>query len=208
VEVEEMMTRRVVHDLGCVCGRHFRRALYHSLTVAEHPGLRYGVLAGVLNAAQCPSCERVARVNLPFLYQDNARDHLIYVYPLDTDEDNGEGERDGRGEPRGQTAQMELVGAFDPSIPGIEDLPRPTVLFGLERLADIIADELTPDEQPGSIAFDVRPGLRSERTARLVANRLAGQTDGYVYAWRDGGRLHLQVLGPSGRLQELIGDDE
>ncbi len=207
------MTRRVVHDLGCVCGRHFRRALYHSLTIAEHPGLRYGVLAGVLNAVQCPSCERVARVNLPFLYQDNARGHLIYVYPLDTDEDdededgdNGEGA--GRDEPRGQTAQMELVGAFDLTIPGAEDLPRPTVLFGLERLADIIADELTPDEHPGSIAFDVRPGLRSERTARLAANRLAGQTDGYVYAWRDSGRLHLQVLGPSARLQKLTGDDD
>ncbi len=199
------MTRRVVHDLGCVCGRHFRRALYHSLTIAEHPGLRYGALAGVLNAVQCPSCERVARVNLPFLYQDNARGHLIYVYPLDTDEEDDGGDN---GESRGQTAQMELVGDFDLTIPGVEDLPRPTVLFGLERLADIIADELAPDEHPGSIAFDVRPGSRSERTARLVANHLAGQADGYVYSWRDGGRLHLQVLGPSARLQKLTGDDD
>src|SRR5919199_1002542 len=83
------ITLRVMHDLGCPCGRHFRRALYHALDVTQQPGLRYAVLARVVNVVQCPSCERMARVSLPFLYQDAARGHFIYVCPEETEEQEG-----------------------------------------------------------------------------------------------------------------------
>src|SRR5579864_8450442 len=84
------MTRRMIHDLGCTCGRHFRRVLYHSIDVTQQSGLRYAVLGGVLNSVQCPSCERMARVNLPFLYRDAAHGRLVYVYPEEAREQAGE----------------------------------------------------------------------------------------------------------------------
>ena len=193
------MTRRSVHDLGCVCGRHFRRALYHALDVTQQPGLRYAVLARVLNAVQCPSCERMARVDLPFLYNDAAKGQLIYVYPAEA-----EGEAHAL---EGQIVQV--IGALQRGMPALEGLPRPTVMFGLDRLAELIAGGLSDEERPGSIHLDVRPGIRSERAGRLLAGRLAVQADGYVHSWREGGRLHLQILGPSGRLEAiaLAGDE-
>src|SRR5918912_3847996 len=99
------ITLRVMHDLGCACGRHFRRALYHALYVTQQPGLRYAVLAQVLNVVQCPSCERMARVNLPFLYEDAARGHFIYVCPQEAEEQAGQ--------LRGQLVQ--LMGALEES---------------------------------------------------------------------------------------------
>ena len=76
------------------------------------------------------------------------------------------------------------------------------LIFGLERLAQLIGTELDDDEQPGSISFDVRPGIKPERAARALAGHVALQTKGYVHAWREGGRLHLQILGPRAGLEE------
>src|SRR5579871_1718723 len=169
------MTRRVMHDLGCTCGRHFRRVLYHSLNVTQQSGLRYAVLAGVLNTVQCPSCEHVARVNLPFLYHDAAHGHLIYVYPEQAEEQAGE--------IQGQIVQM--VEALGESTLAADDLPRPALMFGLEHLAEIIRRELSDDEQPASISFDVRPGKQPERAARVLAARMALQAAAYVHSWRE-----------------------
>lgn len=188
------MTRRVIHDLGCICGRHFRRPLYHALNVTQQPGLRYAVLAGVLNVVQCPSCERIARVNLPFLYTDSAQGRLIYLYPEEVEE-----QADAL---QGQIVRM--VDALEAGALAQEGLPRPTLMFGLERLAELIAADLSDDEQPGAITFDARPGIRPERAARLLAGRLAVQTGGYVYSWREGQRLHLQVLAPSAGMQQIV----
>lgn len=188
------MTRRVIHDLGCVCGRHFRRPLYHAVNVTQQPGLRYAVLAGVLNVVQCPSCERIARVNLPFLYNDSAHERLIYLYPEDAE--------DQASALQGQIVRM--VDALEAGTLAQEGLPRPTLMFGLERLAEIISGELSDDEQPGALAFDARPGINAERAARLLAGRLAVQTGGYAHSWREGQRLHLQVLGPSAAIQQIV----
>ena len=185
-------TLRVMHDLGCPCGRHFRRALYHALDVTQHPGLRYAVLAQVVNVVQCPSCERVARVSLPFLYQDAARGHFIYVCPEEAEEQEGQ--------LRGQLVQ--LMSALEESAGARQDLQPPALMFGLERLAQLVRTELSDGEQPGSLSFDVRPSLKAERTARALAGRVAHQTNGYVHSWREGGRLHLQILGPRARLDE------
>lgn len=187
------MTQRVLHDLGCVCGRHFRRVLYHAINVTQQPGLRYAVLGGVLNTVQCPSCERTARVNLPFLYQDSARSRLIYVYPSE--------EKDLSSEIHRQIAAT--VDALDESALLVEGLPRPSVLFGLERLAGLIERELEPGEEPGSVTFDVRPGIKPERAARVIAGRVAVQAGAYVHSWREGGRLHLQILGPRAQLEAM-----
>ena len=188
------MTRRVIHDLGCVCGRHFRRPLYHALNVTQQPGLRYAVLAGVLNVVQCPSCERIARVNLPFLYTDSAHGHFIYLYPEEVEE---------QAEAlQGQIVRM--VGALEAGGQLQEGLPRPTLMFGLERLAELVAAGLDDDEQPGALTFDARPGIKPERAARLLAGRLAVQLGGYVHTWREGHRLHLQVLGPSAGIQQVV----
>src|SRR5438105_534925 len=134
-------TLRVVHDLGCPCGRHFRRALYHALDVTQHPGLRYAVLAQILNVVQCPSCERMAHVDLPFLYHDAARGHFIYVCPEEAEEQAGQ--------LQGQLVQM--ISALEKSVPTPRDLQPPMLIFGLERLAQLIRTELDDDEQPGSI---------------------------------------------------------
>ncbi len=184
------MTRRMMHDLGCACGRHFRRPLYHIVDGAQHPGLRYAILGGVLNVVQCPGCERVARVTLPVLYRDAPHGHLVYVYGEEAEEQAG-------------ALRSELIKI-------VQDLRRtslltepvqPTLMFGIERLATLIEAQLGEDEQLGSIAFDVRPGKNPERIARLGAERIAAQTGSYVHAWREGGRLHLQILGPRARLQ-------
>lgn len=186
------MTRRVIHDLGCTCGRHFRRVLFHAVDVGQIPGLRYAVLADVLNTVQCPSCERAARVNLPFLYQDAAHGHLIYVYPIEAE--------DQAGELRGQIVQMiqNLEGSA-----ALDSQVRPTLLFGMDRLARLIDGELADGEEPGSVSFDVRPGVKPERAARVIAGRVALQAGGYVHDWREGGRLHLQIIGPRATLESM-----
>ena len=186
------MTHRVMHDLGCPCGRHFRRALYHALDVTQQPGLRYAVLAQVLNVVQCPSCERTARVNLPFLYEDAARGHFLYVCPQEAEEQAGQ--------LRGQLVR--LMSALEERVGAREDLQPPALLFGLERLVALVRAELSDDEQPATISFDVRPGIKTERAARALAGRVALRTNGYVHSWREGGRLHLQILGPRAKLGE------
>lgn len=186
------MTRRMIHDLGCTCGRHFRRVLYHAIDVTHQPGLRYAVLGGVLNYVQCPGCEREARVDLPFLYRDVAHGRLIYVYP--------DGDQDRAGELARQLVQL-TDSADEQMTP--EAPPSPTLMFGVDRLAALIGAELDADEAPGSVTFDVRPGIKPERTARVIANRVALQTGGYVHAWRERGRLHVQVMGPRAPLEAM-----
>ena len=187
------MTRRVMHDLCCVCGRHFRRSLYHAVDVGQQPGLRYAVIAGVLNVVQCPSCERVARVNIPVLYHDPRGGRLLYVYPVEDDAQSDE--------LRDQIARLGDVPDEDAAV--ASGTRRPTVMFGLERLAGTIADTLADAEQPGSITVDVRPGIKPERAGRIMVNRIALQIGGYVYSWREGGRLHLQILGPRSSMEQL-----
>ena len=84
----------------------------------------------------------------------------------------------------------------------MQDLQPPTLMFGLKRLAQFVRAELSDGEQPGSLSFDVRPSIKAERAARTLAGRVALQTNGYVHSWREGGRLHLQVLGPRAGLEE------
>jgi len=183
-------TIRVMHDLGCACGRHFRRPLFHALDVTEQPGLRYALLAGVLNVAQCPSCERIATIDVPFLYDDEARGHLFQVYPLGMEMD---------------ALGPETVRAIADALatPMLDDSRRAAVIHSLEPLVELIGDELDDDEQPGSVLFDVRPGITSERAARRLAEQIAANVDGYVHSWREGGRLHLDVMGPSARLETI-----
>ncbi len=195
------MTQRMMHDLGCACGRYFRRPLYHALDAQAHPGLRYAVLAGVLNVVQCPGCERIARVGLPFLYHDGAHGRFVYVQP--DDDEAGEAGVDGSA---GAGVRM-MAAAFVPAgaarVPMVApEAPRPTIVHGLERLVDLVLDDVG-DEDMGVIAIDVRPGIRSERAARGLANSVAAEIGGYVHAWREGGRLHLQILGPSARMEEI-----
>lgn len=179
-----------MHDLGCICGRHFRRPLYHAVDVRQQPGLRYAILAGVLNVVQCPSCERIARVDIPLLFQDAQGGRLLYVYPtpdaLPIDQAGG--------------GIARLAATSDD---GVEDAPRADMVFGLERLAETVADGLGRDERPGSITIDVRPGIRPERAGRIMANRVAIQIGGYVHSWREGGRLHLQILGPRALMEQI-----
>jgi len=185
-----MATLRVMHDLGCACGRHFRRPLFHAIDVAEQPGLRYALLAGVFNTAQCPSCERTASVDLPFLYRDEAHSHLFQVR-----HDDGGDEADAADD-------LDML-ADALGVSPSADLHGPAVMTGVEPLVELIAAELDEDEQPGSIEFDVRPGIASERAARLMAAHIAAGVDGYVHAWREGGRLHLDVLGPTAKLEAI-----
>lgn len=184
-----MATLRVMHDLGCACGRHFRRPLFHAIDVAEQPGLRYALLSGVFNSAQCPSCERTANVDLAFLYRDEPRGHLFQVRP-----DNGGDEAD--------VADLDML-ADVLGASQAEGLRRVTIMTGVEPLVELIAAELDEDEQPGSIEFDVRPGIAAERAARQMAGHIAAGVDGYVHAWREGGRLHLDVLGPTTKLEAI-----
>ncbi len=190
------MTRFMVHDLGCACGRHFRRPLFHSLTATQTPGLRYAVLAGVFNTVQCPSCERIARVNLAFLYQDPSHNRLVYVYPLD----NPDGDDNAEAVTRMRLYLSDALDAFPEETAG---LPEPLVVFGLDQLAELIGEDMPDDEYLGSVFFDARPGARSERAARAVAARMAADAAGYVYSWREGGRLHLQVVASGKTLQEM-----
>lgn len=179
----------MMHDLGCTCGRHFRRPLFHVLDVTAQPGLRYAVLAGVLNVAQCPSCERSAVVGLPFIYSDEVRGHLFQVYP-----DNADGVT-------GEDAALQVIAERSRLV--VEGEQRPAVMRGTARLVELIDAELDDDEQPGIVVLDVRPGIRSERAARLVAGQIAAEVGGYVHSWREGGRLHLHVLGPTARLETI-----
>ena len=127
---------------------------------------------------------------MPFLYDDEARGHLFQVYPTGVEMDA----------PGAETAPT-IADAL--STPMMDDSRRAAVIHSLEPLVELIGDELDDDEQPGSVLFDVRPGITSERTARLLANQIAANVDGYVHSWREGGRLHLDVMGPSARLETI-----
>jgi len=193
------MTRFMVHDLGCACGRHFRRPLFHSITATLTPGLRYAVLAGVFNTVQCPSCERIARVNLAFLYQDPSHDRLVYVYPLD----GAEGEDTSAAMMQMQLHLSDALDAFPQETAG---MPQPLVVFGLDQLAELIGEDMPDGEYLGSVFFDARPGARSELAARKVASGVAADAAGYVHSWREGGRLHLQVVASGKTLQDMTAD--
>lgn len=194
------MTRFMVHDLSCSCGRHFRRPLFHSLTATRTPGLRYAVLAGVFNTVQCPSCERIARVNLAFLYQDPAHNRLVYVYPLDALDSENNTEAVGQ-------MQVHLSDSLGIIPQEAEELPEPVVIFGMDQLAELIGEDMPGGEYLGSVFFDARPGARSEQAARAVAARVAADAGGYVHSWREGGRLHLQVVASGKTLQEMTSDE-
>src|SRR5260370_1128930 len=78
---KEPMSRSTTQALTCPCGEVFNHTIYEYVNVAKDPQLRYTVLAGLLNVATCPKCNRRAAFARPFIYSDPERRLLAYVHP-------------------------------------------------------------------------------------------------------------------------------
>src|SRR5260370_12340879 len=78
---KERMSRSTTQALTCPCGEVFNHTIYEYVNVAKDPQLRYTVLAGLLNVATCPKCNRRAAFARPFIYSDPEPRLLAYVHP-------------------------------------------------------------------------------------------------------------------------------
>lgn len=63
------------------CGYTYQAPVFNIIDVGQTPELKQVVLAGSLNASQCPSCRNANYVASPFLYHDPAHEFLGVFIP-------------------------------------------------------------------------------------------------------------------------------
>lgn len=63
------------------CGFSYQAPVFNIIDVGQTPELKQVVLAGSLNASQCPNCRNVNYVASPFLYHDPAHEFLGVFIP-------------------------------------------------------------------------------------------------------------------------------
>ncbi|NOX62462.1 MAG: hypothetical protein GXP42_11050 [Chloroflexi bacterium] len=63
------------------CGAQYQAPIFHVVDVGETPELKQVVLAGQLNASQCPHCRQVNYVAAPLLYHDPEHEFLAVFIP-------------------------------------------------------------------------------------------------------------------------------
>lgn len=77
------MTQTRAYPIACPqCGESFEVELYDSINAQTDPELREALLKNTLNGAECPGCGFTFRVDKPLLYNDPARQVMVYWIPV------------------------------------------------------------------------------------------------------------------------------
>ncbi|GHO44412.1 hypothetical protein KSX_25750 [Ktedonospora formicarum] len=184
------------------------------MNVAKDPGLRYTVLAGLLNVSICPNCGQKGAVSIPFIYSDSAHNLLAYVHPrsdapeearllilenLRSAYDNVEALLNARD---GADGQSEHVATLSPK--QAQDLPPLQVVFGLDQLSVLVNGVLDPEERLGRLALSTQSRNDAERGQFYsIARKLATEMncsveveslpDEYI-VWLYGSRRRIGAL--------------
>ncbi|WP_201370052.1 CpXC domain-containing protein [Ktedonobacter robiniae] len=182
------MSRSTTHTFTCPCGEVFSSSIYEYVNVAKDAGLRYTVLAGLLNVSVCPNCGLKAAISTPFIYSDPAHNLLAYVHP------RGDAPQEARllilENLRSAYENVEALlvardradGAGDHiatlSPRQAQDLPPLQVVFGLDQLSELISGVLAPEERLGKLALSTQSRNDAERGQFYsIARKLASEMD-------------------------------
>lgn len=81
------MSQKNVYPIQCPqCGSQQDEELYDSIDVADDPGLKKDLMENKLNAVGCKSCQHSFRIDKNLLYNDPARNLMIYLKPTPIDQ--------------------------------------------------------------------------------------------------------------------------
>lgn len=217
------MARSTEMTFACSCGTEFTATVHHAVNVTLEPQLLYTLLAGHLNVATCPNCERQIATGLPFIYHDLKRGLFAYVHPNADlpEEDRAElltGLR--RVYADAVEASERISPPHDPHAPHARhrreptDLPRAIaepeappmqVIFGVERLITLVESLLEPEERLGRFALTAAgPDLAARERLLGIARRLASQSGCLVDPELDGDTYSVWIYGPRQRVGQLV----
>jgi hypothetical protein len=185
------MSRSTTNTFTCPCGQVFTGQAYEYVNVADDPHLRYVVLAGLINVATCPICNRRATITIPFVYSDPAYNVLAYVHPrADASEDERlmileklhdvymdatkirEQQNNRAGEASGNNGGQ--VVSLSPN--EAKNMPALKVIFGIEQLGEMMSGVLTPEDRLGRLALNTQSRNEAERGQfHDIARKLASE---------------------------------
>jgi hypothetical protein len=174
--------------------------------------LRYTVLAGLLNVANCPHCGRKAAIGRPFIYSDPEHHLLAYVHPRN----------DAPHEARllileklrhvyetvvGGVDQENVAGnpVSEVSAEQIMATPPLQVVFGLDQLHELINATLSQDERLGKLALSTRSSAEAERGQMLdIARKLASEMDCQIEVEDLDHEYTVWIFGPRRQIGALM----
>lgn len=175
------MTRSITHTYTCPCGEAFEHTIYDYVNVAQDPHLRYVVLAGLINVANCPTCGRKAAIARPFIYSDPEHRLLAYVHPRNDAPVEArmlilERLRNVYENVLSEGEQPSGSPVSDASAEQIMATPPLQVVFGNDQLHELINATLNQDERLGKLALSTRSHAEAERgQMHDIARKLASE---------------------------------
>lgn len=121
-----------LEEIRCPCGEVFEAELYNSINAVEDPDLRESLLCGEINVVCCPVCNQIFYAEHFVLYHDPSSELIAFVYPtaFSTDEKFWKERMD-----------QDFKKALDAMPDSTKLTYRPMILFGLDRLVDILKEE-------------------------------------------------------------------
>lgn len=76
------MTRFGSSELACPkCGNRQETKLWHSINASLNPELREKLFKGEINIFKCESCNTIAFIGQPLLYNDMKRNYCVQYFP-------------------------------------------------------------------------------------------------------------------------------
>lgn len=207
------MSRSTTHTMTCPCGEVFNHTIYEYVNVARDPQLLYTVLAGLLNVATCPKCERRAAISRPFIYSDPERRLLAYVHPRNDAPEEArliilEKLRDVYENIVGNTEQQQCPSGSPVSETTAEQImatPPLQVVFGIDQLHELINATLNQDERLGKLALNTRSQEEAERGQMLdIARKLASEMGCQVEVEDLDDEYTVWIFGPRRQIGALV----
>jgi hypothetical protein len=210
------MSRSTTRTFTCPCGEVFDHTIYEYVNVANDPRLQYTVLAGLLNVATCPKCNRRAAIARPFIYSDPEHHLLAYVHPRN---DAPQEARLVILEKLRSVYQNIACGAELSSI--LEDapdeppaevspeqvmsLPPLHVVFGIDQLHELINAALDQDERLGKLALSTKSSAEAERGQMLdITRKLASEMGCQVEVEDLADEYTVWIFGPRRQIGALM----
>ncbi len=206
------MSRSTTQTLTCPCGEVFNHTIYEYVNTTNHPTLRYTVLAGLLNVANCPYCGRKAAIGRPFIYSDPEHHLLAYVHPRNDAPQEArllilEKLRNVYETIVGASDQEDIDGGpvSEVSAEQIMATPPLQVVFGIDQLHELINATLSQDERLGKLALSTRSSAEAERGQMLdIARKLASEMDCQVEVEDLDHEYTVWIFGPRRQIGALM----